>query len=127
MYMRSGDIMVMAGESRLAVHAVPRVLAPMGKERLPSCLVEHRLLGTEDLSVDRDARKRRRLDKVSSREINVMRHYLATSRINLNVRQVLGRTGQGFPEGDSSESSVGQEIKQRTLKNKEAQAKTCTE
>ena len=126
MYMRSGDIMVMAGESRLAVHAVPRVLAPMGKERLPSCLVEHRLLGTEGLSLGRDARKRRRLDKVSSREIDVMRHYLGTSRINLNVRQVLV-TGQGFPEGDSSESSVGQEIKQRTLKNKEAQAKTCTE
>ena len=126
MYMRSGDIMVMAGESRLAVHAVPRVLAPMGKERLPSCLVEHRLLGTEGLSVGRDTRKRRRLDKVSSREIDVMRHYLGTSRINLNVRQVLG-TGQGFPEGDSSESSVGQEIKQSTLKNKEAQAKSCTE
>ena len=126
MYMRSGDIMVMAGESRLAVHAVPRVLAPAGKERLPSCLVEHRLLGAEGLSLGRDARKRRRLDKVSSREIDVMRHYLGTSRINLNVRQVLV-TGQGFPEGDSSESSVGQEIKQRTLKNKEAQAKTCTE
>lgn len=39
MYLRSGDIMIMAGDSRLAYHAVPRILAPKkltGEAALPA-------------------------------------------------------------------------------------------
>ncbi|KAJ7374404.1 Nucleic acid dioxygenase alkbh1 [Desmophyllum pertusum] len=42
MYLRSGDIMIMAVNSRLAYHAVPRILAPpkhASEAALPACLL----------------------------------------------------------------------------------------
>ena len=83
MYLRSGDIMIMAGDSRLAYHAVPRILAPKkrtGEAALPTCLSG----GEEETSVD------------LSEEIGILEQYLTTSRINVNVRQVLGQ-GKEFP------------------------------
>ncbi|XP_071798633.1 nucleic acid dioxygenase ALKBH1-like [Asterias amurensis] len=38
MYLHSGDIIVMGGESRLCYHAVPRVLPPDGSSKLPAYL-----------------------------------------------------------------------------------------
>ncbi|XP_038072697.1 nucleic acid dioxygenase ALKBH1-like [Patiria miniata] len=38
MYLHSGDIIFMGGQSRLAYHAVPRILIPEGSMKLPSCL-----------------------------------------------------------------------------------------
>jgi len=86
MYLRSGDIMIMAGDSRLAYHAVPRILAPKkrtGEAALPACLSR----GEEETSAH------------CSEEIAILEQYLTTSRINVNVRQVLG-PGKEFPFDD---------------------------
>lgn len=86
MYLRSGDIMIMAGDSRLAYHAVPRILAPKkltGEAALPAWLSK----GQEETDVD------------CREEIALLEQYLTTSRINVNVRQVLG-PGKEFPSDD---------------------------
>lgn len=78
--------MIMAGDSRLAYHAVPRILAPKkrtGEAALPACLSR----GEEERSPD------------YSDDIAILEQYLTTSRINVNVRQVLG-PGKKFPSGD---------------------------
>ncbi|XP_022087595.1 LOW QUALITY PROTEIN: nucleic acid dioxygenase ALKBH1-like [Acanthaster planci] len=38
MYLHSGDIIIMGGQSRLAYHAVPRILMAEGSKKLPACL-----------------------------------------------------------------------------------------
>lgn len=79
MFMRSGDIMVMSGSSRLLYHAVPCIVpasAPDGHP-LPSRLDP-------------------RVDKHELSDWEVCATYLKTSRINMTVRQVLGQ-GQTFP------------------------------
>lgn len=78
--------MIMAGDSRLAYHAVPRILAPKkrtGEAALPACLSR----GGEETS------------RGYSDDIAILEQYLTTSRINVNVRQVLG-PGKKFPSGD---------------------------
>ena len=85
--------MIMAGDSRLAYHAVPRILAPnkrMGEAALPACLSR----GEEETSRDYSARD----------DIAILEQYLTTSRINVNVRQVLG-PGKKFPSGDHEGNS----------------------
>ncbi|XP_078352398.1 nucleic acid dioxygenase ALKBH1-like [Oculina patagonica] len=89
MYLRSGDVMIMAGDSRLAYHAVPRILAPprhAGEPALPvlpACL----LRGEEETGRD------------CSEKNAILERYLSTSRINVNVRQVL-EPGKEFPDDD---------------------------
>lgn len=86
MYLRSGDIMIMAGNSRLAYHAVPRILAPpkhASEAALPACLLRGEV-DTKGDCIENNA---------------ILEQYLATSRINVNVRQVLG-PGKEFPEDD---------------------------
>ena len=78
--------MIMAGDSRLAYHAVPRILAPKklgGEAALPPCLSR----GEEETALD------------CGEEIAILERYLTTSRINVNVRQVLGQ-GKEFPSKD---------------------------
>jgi len=86
MYLRSGDIMIMARDSRLAYHAVPRILAPKkrtGDAALPACL----------------SREKEKTAEGCGEEIAILEQYLGTSRINVNVRQVLG-PGKVFPSDD---------------------------
>ena len=66
LYMRSGDLMVMSGETRLAYHAVPRVMSA----------------SLDCLQVNRDLER-------DSKVSETIERYLAVSRINLNIRQVL--------------------------------------
>ena len=78
--------MIMAADSRLAYHAVPRILAPprhAGEAALPVCLSR----GEEETCRDYDQKNA------------ILERYLATSRINVNVRQVLG-PGKEFPDDD---------------------------
>ena len=78
--------MIMSGDSRLAYHAVPRILAPKkltGEEALPAFLSK----GEEETAVD------------CKDEIAILEQYLTTSRINVNVRQVLA-PGKEFPSDD---------------------------
>ena len=78
--------MIMSGDSRLAYHAVPRILAPKkltGEAALPAFLSK----GEEETAVD------------CKDEIAILEQYLTTSRINVNVRQVLA-PGKEFPSDD---------------------------
>ena len=78
--------MIMSGDSRLAYHAVPRILAPKkltDEAALPACLSKRE----EGTAVD------------CREEISILEQYLTTSRINVNVRQVLV-PGKEFPSDD---------------------------
>ncbi|XP_068195346.1 nucleic acid dioxygenase ALKBH1 [Antennarius striatus] len=87
MYMHSGDMMVMSGQSRLLYHAVPRILpAPQGhtSSDMDSCSLA---LSRRDSSV---------VEPVSQDDWEVCFRYIQSSRVNVTVRQVLG-PGQTFP------------------------------
>ncbi|XP_035529883.1 nucleic acid dioxygenase ALKBH1 [Morone saxatilis] len=96
MYMHSGDMMVMSGQSRLLYHAVPRILpAPQGLTALEKegCAPASSL---QDDSV---------VEPVSEEDWAVCSRYIQSSRVNVTVRQVLG-PGQSFPETPSSQQRM---------------------
>lgn len=70
MYLRSGDILMMAGDARLAYHAVPRILRYPHLESIV-------LQGIETSSEQ-------------SHSLKCLNKYLSYSRINVNIRQVEG-------------------------------------
>ncbi|ELR24384.1 alkylation repair protein, putative [Acanthamoeba castellanii str. Neff] len=78
MLLRSGDVVVMGGASRLLYHGVPRILPAT----LPPELAHHRLAGTEP-------------------HLAHVVDYLSKRRININARQVLP-TGCDFPSTAAS-------------------------
>ncbi|XP_031569307.1 nucleic acid dioxygenase ALKBH1-like [Actinia tenebrosa] len=88
MYMRSGDIMVMAGKSRLAYHAVPRVLSPPSDQKsIPSCLKppcfdqsQHKLLSCPSKAMDTISTNEQSEHKTVRREAGE----LLTKRKNLD-------------------------------------------
>lgn len=73
-YLRSGDILVMSGPSRRAYHGIPRIIEGSLPQHLSRC-------DSEDLDIDE-----------RGADWNVFANYLATTRININIRQV-------FPSG----------------------------
>ncbi|XP_061559573.1 nucleic acid dioxygenase ALKBH1 isoform X1 [Phycodurus eques] len=88
MYMHSGDLMVMSGQSRLFYHAVPRIVPTHRK--------------VEALETDRCGwhsgwQGGAVVEQVSEEDWAVCARYIHSSRINMTVRQVLGE-GQSFPE-----------------------------
>lgn len=101
MYLRSGDICVMGGESRMAYHAVPRILAasnPTYMDWNSQGEVTPSPADTQDpnrgSSSDMDACIKQEMNRMHWKPLNV---FLKTSRINVNIRQVL-KPGQTFPE-----------------------------
>ncbi|KAM6968648.1 nucleic acid dioxygenase ALKBH1 [Tautogolabrus adspersus] len=93
MFMHSGDMMVMSGQSRLLYHAVPRILpAPEGQAAL-----EMERCSPASSSQDSSV-----LEPVSEEDWKVCSRYIQSSRVNVTVRQVLG-PGQSFPETPSSQ------------------------
>lgn len=88
LFMHSGDVMVMSGQSRLLYHAVPRIVpAPLG------------ILSTEleNCCQDSTSGPSSVLEPVSDQDWTVCSRYIQNSRLNVTVRQVLG-PGQRFPE-----------------------------
>jgi alkylated DNA repair protein alkB family protein 1 len=75
MYLRSGDIIMMSRDARLAYHAVPRILR---HQELATLL-------TQDIECDISSERRRSLQ--------CLEKYLSNSRINVNIRQVEGPSG----------------------------------
>ncbi|CAJ1074180.1 nucleic acid dioxygenase ALKBH1 [Xyrichtys novacula] len=91
MYMHSGDMMLMSGQSRLLYHAVPRILpAPEGHtaSKMDPC---------SPISLLQDSPV---METVSEEDWRVCSRYIQSSRVNVTVRQVLG-PGQSFPETPS--------------------------
>ena len=74
MYLRSGDIVMMARDTRLAYHAVPRILRD---QQLGNLL-------TQD-SESKDEQ---------GQSFQYLEIYLGYSRINVNIRQVEGPSGR---------------------------------
>ncbi|CAN9504185.1 unnamed protein product [Ophioblennius macclurei] len=103
MYMHSGDMMVMSGQSRLLYHAVPCILpAPSGRS----------LLETEGRVLAPDL-----MEPLSQEDWTVCHRYTQTSRVNVTVRQVLG-PGQRLPENQNcSHSSAGYQDEDRKRKS----------
>ncbi|MBN3294894.1 ALKB1 dioxygenase, partial [Amia calva] len=94
MFMHSGDIMVMSGPSRLLYHAVPKIVTNPGADLVPQCLLQR-----SDVPEDSVVRR------VSEQDWDVCTKYIQTSRINVTVRQVLGR-GVAFPVGSADRSTA---------------------
>ncbi|KAG7328002.1 hypothetical protein KOW79_007946 [Hemibagrus wyckioides] len=92
MFMRSGDIMVMSGSSRLLYHAVPCIVPAPASQPLPSCL--------DQCVVNDKSNPDSIVRTVCEKDWEVCSTYLKTSRINMTVRQVLG-PGQTFPIMDA--------------------------
>lgn len=88
MYMHSGDMMVMSGQSRLLYHAVPRILAAPR---------EHTALEMEGGGQHSSLQDSTVIEPVSEDDWVVCSRYIQSSRVNVTVRQVLG-PGQSFPE-----------------------------
>lgn len=92
MYMHSGDVMVMSGQSRLLYHAVPRILpAPQG----------HTAIEMEGCSLSSSLQDSAVVELVSEEDWALCSTYIQSSRVNVTARQVLG-PGQSFPETPSS-------------------------
>ncbi|XP_067454184.1 nucleic acid dioxygenase ALKBH1 [Thunnus thynnus] len=88
MYMHSGDMMVMSGQSRLLYHAVPCIVpAPQGQTALE----------IEGCSRDSSLLNSTVVVPVSGEDWVLCSRYIQSSRVNVTVRQVLG-PGQSFPE-----------------------------
>uniref|UniRef100_UPI0037E77E13 nucleic acid dioxygenase ALKBH1 n=1 Tax=Semicossyphus pulcher TaxID=241346 RepID=UPI0037E77E13 len=92
MYMHSGDMMVMSGQSRLLYHAVPRILPP------PQGHSSVEMEGCSPVSSLQDGSV---VEPVTEEDWAVCSSYIQSSRVNVTVRQVLG-PGQSFPETPSS-------------------------
>ena len=76
MYLRSGDIVVMSRDTRLAYHAVPRILR------------HEDLAGLLTHNTNSEISSERRLS------LHCLEKYLSYSRINVNIRQVEGPSGR---------------------------------
>ncbi|XP_040916477.1 nucleic acid dioxygenase ALKBH1 [Toxotes jaculatrix] len=88
LYMHSGDVMLMSGQSRLLYHAVPRIVpAPQG----------HTSLEMEGCSLASSLQDNSVVEQISEQDWAVCSKYIQSSRVNVTVRQVLG-PGQSFPE-----------------------------
>lgn len=104
MFMRSGDVMVMSGSSRLLYHAVPCIVPAPAGHPLPSCLNQH---------VDKDELNNGIIHTVCEKDWEVCSTYLKTSRINMTVRQVLG-PGQIFTVSHSRTEQSGSSYEEET-------------
>ncbi|CAN0174868.1 unnamed protein product [Lampetra planeri] len=102
LFMHSGDVMVMSGESRLRYHAVPRILDSGGA--LPECLREPsypREAAGDHAEPDPSGRgdpgvSATEPDAVSAADWEVCARYLRESRVNVTVRQVAA-PGEAVP------------------------------
>ncbi|XP_010766433.1 nucleic acid dioxygenase ALKBH1 [Notothenia coriiceps] len=91
MYMHSGDVMVMSGQSRLFYHAVPRIIpGPQGQTALAmeGCCMA---FFSQDSTLG---------GVLSEEDWALCTRYIQSSRLNVTVRQVLG-PGQRLPETPS--------------------------
>lgn len=101
MYMHSGDVMVMAGQSRLRYHAVPRILvAAQGQTTVE----------VEGSSPASALHADSVVEPLAEDDWVVCCRYIQSSRVNMTVRQVLA-PGQNFPEAPLSSPKIdgGQE------------------
>ena len=88
MYLRSGDVVVMSRDTRLAYHAVPRILR---HEALAGSLIQ---------STGREISSERR------HTLDCLQKYLNSSRINVNIRQVEGPSGSFASQANTVSNTI---------------------
>ncbi|KAK5856895.1 hypothetical protein PBY51_010175 [Eleginops maclovinus] len=91
MYMHSGDVMVMSGQSRLFYHAVPRIVSAPQEQTALEMEGCRMAFSSQDSTVG---------GALSEEDWVVCTRYIQSSRLNVTVRQVLV-PGQSFPETPS--------------------------
>ncbi|XP_063039748.1 nucleic acid dioxygenase ALKBH1 isoform X2 [Engraulis encrasicolus] len=99
MFMRSGDIMVMSGDSRLLYHAVPCIVPAPADQPLPTCLMQQQQQQQQSPLQATDFQQPNHssmLQEVPQEDWELCSRFLHTARVNMTVRQVLGE-GQVFP------------------------------
>ena len=126
--MRSGDIVVMSGAARLSYHAVPKIipLSQMECDRADFNLELNNMpdldpVGLCDSCSELSALNKRILESLQSTQWEDFNIYLQTSRINMNIRQVL-KPGQKSLHDSDSDADCGSEehptsVKQRKISN----------
>ncbi|CAF90957.1 unnamed protein product, partial [Tetraodon nigroviridis] len=92
MYMHSGDVMVMSGQSRLRYHAVPRILVAARGQTTVEVEGSGPASALQADSV---------VEPLAGDDWVVCCRYLQSSRVNVTVRQVLA-PGQHFPKAPPS-------------------------
>ena len=101
MFIRSGDIVVMSGDSRLAYHAVPRILQLPGEDSLAALSPGLLQAAASSHAGEQEScslwAHHDQSTQQALAEWPVFHSYLQTSRININVRQVLPE-GRKLPE-----------------------------
>ncbi len=93
MYIRNGDVVIMSGPARLAYHGVPKILVDYEPSVEPGLACVTAQNTNNDCTCDRC----KKLYSVNNNILECLRNlswndydvYLRTSRINMNVRQVL--------------------------------------
>lgn len=96
MYMHSGDVMVMSGQSRLRYHAVPRILvAAQGQTTVE----------VEGSSPASALQANSVVELMAEDDWVVCCRYIQSSRVNMTIRQVLA-PGQNFPEAPPSTPKI---------------------
>lgn len=118
-YLRSGDVLIMSGESRLCYHAVPRVMKARDEPW-------NNFVHTESsISISSPSCKRARIDSTLVEKVNTygidttlykkvideafwlpFKSYLNYARININVRQVLNAGETRLPSLDSNTEDI---------------------
>ncbi|XP_011193128.1 nucleic acid dioxygenase ALKBH1 [Zeugodacus cucurbitae] len=129
-YLRSGDVLVMSGESRLCYHAVPRVMKASDEPW-------NNLVHTESaISTESPSCKRARIEPVVIDKVNTFgidttlyqqvidetfwlpfKNYLNYARININVRQVLNAGETKLPSLEQDLNSNTEDLKKNNANN----------
>lgn len=99
--LRSGDVVIMSSEARLSYHGVPRILAPPEGEKVPLSLspdtIIHEMAVDDQLEIAEEGYGDLEEDPQTNfthcqallSDWSNFESYLALSRININVRQVV--------------------------------------
>ena len=97
LWIRSGDVLIMAGKARFALHCVARVVPNT------CCPL---LLSHFDGEIDRTE------DQNEQRELSLMKQYIMESRINFNIRQVIevDKLPSSQPQDSEPKTTVFHEV-----------------
>ena len=84
MFLRSGDVIILAGDSRLSYHGVPKILSISNDEKSVNCL--------SPASLDTAVKAGLYSDYGMFGNWSNIYSYMQKSRINISVRQVFSKT-----------------------------------
>ncbi|TMW56271.1 hypothetical protein Poli38472_008919 [Pythium oligandrum] len=108
--LRSGDIAILGGKSRLSFHGVAKILAsPMeiDEDDWKKLIDKHTARDAEEAETEQpgDAEKTEETKTVDwEDEFRAVKQYLDTHRININIRQVYGKETEAVEEEEEAQT-----------------------